>query len=154
MSPYAPSVSVQGRSLMDNGLHGLSHRPRLRWAPLLTALATVLLIPCHSHSQTSSTGALSGLALDPTGALLPDTVVRLANKDTATTRFAISDKEGHFEFLLLPPGEYETQATSPGSVSLVGNATVYINVTGTLRLELHLRLATVVHSISVSEESK
>ena len=139
---------------MDNGLHRLSHWPRLRWAPLLTALATVLLIPCHSHSQTSSTGALSGLALDPTGALSPEVVVRLANKDTDTTRSTTSDNEGRFSFLLLPPGQYEIQAIRPGSVSLVGNATVQINVTETLRLELHLRLATVVDSIRVSEESE
>jgi Carboxypeptidase regulatory-like domain len=150
----SPCVSVQGRSLMSNGSDGLFHRPRWRWAPLLAALMTVFLVPCHAHSQTSSTGALSGFALDPTGALLPDVVVRLANKDTATTRSATSDKEGRFSFLLLPPGEYEIQATRQGSVSIVGNATVYINVTETLRLELHLRLATVVHSISVSEESE
>ncbi|QNI31137.1 carboxypeptidase regulatory-like domain-containing protein [Alloacidobacterium dinghuense] len=118
------------------------------------ALTTILLIPCRANSQTSSTGALSGLALDPTGALLPDVVIRLANKDTATTRSATSDKEGRFSFLLLPPGEYELQATRPGSVSLLGNATVYINVTETLRLELRLRIATVVNSISVSEESQ
>src|ERR1700740_3170670 len=139
---------------MSNGLHGPYHQLNRRLAAILAVATIVLLVPYNANSQTSSTGALSGLALDPTGALLPDVVVRLANKETATTRSATSDKDGRFSFLLLPPGEYEIQATRPGSVSLVGNATVYINVTETLRLELHLRLATVVHSISVSEESK
>jgi hypothetical protein len=92
--------------------------------------------------------------LDPIGALLPDVVVPLANDDNAATRSATSDKEGRFRSFLLPPGEYEIQATRAESVSLVGNATIYINVTETLRLELHLRLATVVHSINVSEESR
>jgi hypothetical protein len=121
---------------------------------LLVALTKALLLSCPAHCQSPSTGALTGVALDPTGAVLPDAVVRLANEDTATTRSATSDTQGRFSFLLLSPGRYEMQATRTGSVSLVGSARVSINATETLRLELHLHLATVVHSISVSEESK
>src|SRR5580698_1898999 len=139
---------------MSNGLHGPYHQLNRRWAAILVVAITVLLVPCCTHSQTPSTGALTGVTIDPTGAALPDVVVRLANRDTATTRLAPVDKEGRFGFLLLPPGWYEIHAEKTGSVSLIGNATVYINVTETVRLELHLHIATVFHSISVSEESQ
>ena len=139
---------------MSNGLHGPYHQLNRRWAAILVVAITVLLVPCCTHSQTPSTGALTGVTVDPTGAALTDVVIRLANRDTATTRLAPVDKEGRFGFLLLPPGWYEIHAEKTGSVSLIGNATVYINVTETVRLELHLHIATVFHSISVSEESQ
>jgi hypothetical protein len=139
---------------MSNGLHGPYHQLNRRLAAILAVAAIVLLFPGYINSQTPSTGALTGIVVDPTGAALPDVIVRLANKDTATTRSVTADKEGRFSFLLLPPGEYEIQATRLGLVSLVGNAAVYINVAETFRLELHLRIATVIHNISVSDESQ
>lgn len=95
---------------MSNGLHGPYHQLIRRWAAILVVAITVLLVPCCTHSQTPSSGALTGVTVDPTGAALPDVFVRLANRDTATTRLAPADKEGRFGFLLLPPGWYEIHA--------------------------------------------
>lgn len=49
--------------------------------------------PESTTGQTPSTGALTGLVIDPTGAALPDVVVQLTNKYLATTRSATADKE-------------------------------------------------------------
>ena len=121
---------------------------------MLAVATIVLLFPSCINSQTSSTGALTGIVVDPAGAALPDVVIRLANEDTATTRSVTADKEGRFSFPLLPPGKYEIRAEKSGSVSLIGDAAIYINVTETVRIELHLHIATVVHNISVSDESQ
>jgi len=105
------------------------------------------------RSQTASTGALTGVALDPTGAAVTEVVVRLANQDTGAIQSAISDKDGRFSFLLLPPGKYELQASKTGSDTLIASATVDVSVTEVVPLELRLRLATVFHSIEVYAET-
>ena len=66
-----------------------------------------LLISGQVSGQTTSTGALTGLALDPSGAALPGAVILLTRKETGATDSAISGGEGNFSFLLLPPGLYE-----------------------------------------------
>jgi hypothetical protein len=105
------------------------------------------------RSQTASTGALSGVALDPTGAVLTGAVVRLANQDTGAIQSATSDKDGRFNFVLLPPGKYELEASKTGSDALIAGATADVSVTEVVHLELRLQLATVFHSIRVYAEA-
>ena len=108
--------------------------------------------PGCANGQTPSTGALTGVTLDPTGAVLPDVVVRLINTDTGSTTSVTSDKEGRFSFLLLPPGRYGLQANRTGFDTLIATPTINVSVTETVYIELHLRLATVFHSVEVSAQ--
>ncbi|PYU20817.1 MAG: hypothetical protein DMG30_19735 [Acidobacteria bacterium] len=137
---------------MSPGLHEYHYRRRCRWSALLIILTSAVLISSSVQSQTASTGALTGVALDPTGAVLPGAVVRLTNQDTNATESGTSDNGGRFNFLLLSPGRYEVQASTTGSDTLTASATINIRVTEVVHLELHLRLATVLQSIKVHEE--
>ena len=136
---------------MGNTLHQHQHhhRPRFRWSPLLVIVTIALVFSDRVRSQTASTGALTGVALDPTGAVLAGVVVRLANQDTGAIQSATSDKDGRFNLLLLPPGRYELEASKTGSDTLTASATVDVSVTEVVHLELHLRLATLFSSIRV-----
>ncbi len=138
---------------MGNALHEHRQRSCCRWSALLVILTIPLVFSARVQSQTASTGALIGVALDPTGAVLTGVVVRLANQDTGAIQSAISDKDGRFNFLLLPPGKYELQASKTGSDTLIASAKVDVSVTEVVHLELRLRLATVFHSIRVSAEA-
>ncbi|MGB0010838.1 MAG: TonB-dependent receptor [Candidatus Sulfotelmatobacter sp.] len=138
---------------MGNALHEHRHRSCCRWSALLVILIILLVFSAGVQSQTASTGALSGVALDPRGAVLTEVVVRLTNQNTGVIRSATSDKDGRFNFLLLPPGKYELQASKTGPVTLVANATVDVSVTEGMHLELRLRPTTVFHSIKVYGEA-
>jgi carboxypeptidase family protein len=140
------------RSFVGNTLHEYHRRSRCRWSALLV-IVTIALVSSRVRSQTASTGALAGVALDPTGAVLTGVLVRLANQDTGAIQSATSDKDGRFTFLLLPPGRYELQAGKTGSDTLIASATIDVSVTEVVHLELHLRLATVFHSIKVYGEA-
>ncbi len=74
-------------------------------------------------------------------------------QDTGAIQSATSDKDGRFNFLLLPPGRYELQASNTGSDTLIARATIDVSVTEVVHLELHLRLATVFSSIKVYAEA-
>jgi hypothetical protein len=105
----------------------------------------------HVSAQTSATGALTGVTLDPSGAVLPGVALHLTNKDTTETQSAISDGEGRFRFLLLSPGGYQLQARN-AAFDALSLPDIRISVTETLRLELHLRIATAVGNVQVSSE--
>jgi len=121
-----------------------------RWAWILAILALAASFPGRTNGQTPSTGALTGVTLDPTGAVLPAVVVRLTNKDTGSTTSVTSDKEGRFDFLLVPPGRYKLQASRTGFDTLITGTTINVRVTENVYIGLHLQLATVFHSIEVS----
>jgi hypothetical protein len=143
---------IPRRSLAGKTLREYRHRSPC-WSALLVTLTIPLFFFSSVQSQTASTGALTGVALDPTGAVLTGAVVRLANHGTGAIQSATSDKDGRFNFLLLPPGRYELQASKTGSVTLIASATIDVSVTEVIDLKLHLRLATVFHSINVYAEA-
>jgi hypothetical protein len=115
----------------------------------LIAIAT--LLSTSLHGQTTSTGALAGVSLDPSGAELPGVLLRLSNRETGRSKSAISDEHGRFSFLLLRPGTYQLQASKTDFDSL--NLTeLHISLTETLRLELRLQLAAHVERAVVSSQ--
>jgi hypothetical protein len=138
---------------VGNTLHGHRHQSCRRWPALLVIVTIALVFSRDVRSQTASTGALTGVALDPTGAVLTGAVVRLANQDTGAIQSATSDKDGRFNFVLLPPGKYELEASKTGSDALIASATADVSVTEVVHLELRLQLATVFHSIRVYAEA-
>jgi hypothetical protein len=113
---------------------------------LVTIVA--LLLSVQLHGQTTSSGALAGVALDPSGAVLPGVAVRLANRETGSGAMAVSDERGRFNFLLLPPGQYEIQASSTDFETLVTDAIV--RVTERVNIELHLRIRSEQTRVDVS----
>ena len=115
----------------------------------LMVIAT--LLSTSLHGQTTSTGALAGVSLDPTGAELPGVLLQLSNRETGLTKSAISDEHGRFSFLLLRPGTYQLQASKTDFDAL--NLTeLHISLTETLRLELRLQLATHIERAIVSAQ--
>jgi len=135
---------------MSNGLRECRPLSRSPWSLfLLLALTVALLFSRKASGQTASTGALTGFALDPSGAVLPGVVLQLTIEDGSEARSATSDNDGRFGFLLLRPGTYELQASKVDFRSL-SQGDIHVHVAETLRLELHLELATRVELTQVS----
>ena len=137
---------------MSNGLHERNPLYRSHWRPvLLLALTVAILSSRETSAQTASTGALTGLTLDPSGAVLPGVLLHLTTEDGSGARSATSDDSGRFGFFLLPPGTYELQASKVDFKS-VSQRDIHVPVAETLRLELHLELATRVEQTQVSSQ--
>ena len=135
---------------MSSGLNERHPICRSRRSSLLVALT--FAVSCGSmFSQTASTGALTGVTLDPSGAVLPGVILHLAQGNPSAEKSTTSDNNGRFDFLLLQPGTYELQA-SKADFNLVSQPNIHVHVTETLRLELHLELATRVERTQVSAE--
>ena len=103
-------------------------------------------------SQTASAGAVTGVTFDPSGSILPGVSIRLSTHDTLDTKSSVSDENGAFAFPALPPGTYDLQASKTDFKPLA-IPNLQINVTETLRLELHLAVASHVERTQVSSET-
>ena len=85
----------------------------LRSLFLAGLLVLVLSVGAYAQSQ-ANTADLRGVVLDPSEAVVPGVSVAAVNVATGLTRSGITDDEGTFQLLLLPPGEYEVRAEMPG----------------------------------------
>jgi hypothetical protein len=100
------------RSLMQaRGWRGFWH------AALFTTLIAILLSNCVD-GQTTFTGALTGMALDPSGSVMAGVVLVLTDRETGHSETATSDEQGRFSFLLLSPGVYPLIASKNDFVTL------------------------------------
>jgi hypothetical protein len=137
---------------MSNGLN--EHHPICRscWSLPLVALTFAVLSGGSMFSQTASTGALTGVTLDPSGAVLPGVILHLRQGDASVEKSTTTDNNGRFGFFLLRPGTYEVQA-SKADFNLVSQPDIHVHVTETLRLQLYLELATHVERTQVSAEA-
>ena len=59
-------------------------------------------------------GSITGLTLDPTGAVIAGAKVQAINVGTNNTQETVTNQEGHYEFPLLPAGRYVLQAEHTG----------------------------------------
>lgn len=102
-------------------------------------------------AQTASTGAVMTVVVDPAGAVIPGATVHLTNADGPGELSATTDGSGRVGFSLLSPGTYNLEASKP-QFRTVNRTGVRIQVTETLRLELHLELASRSEISQVSAE--
>lgn len=112
---------------------------------------TIIVLLARLQGQSASTGALTGVALDPSGRALVGVVLHLANEATGEAEVTTSDEAGRFGFLLLSPGLYDIQADANGFAPL-HLAGINVTITEMRRLELHLRVAGIPENIQVSSE--
>ena len=76
---------------------------------LRTVAALMGLTACASplpvFGQTSANGSIRGYVRDVTGAVLPDTTITAAGPAAPTPFTVLSDNQGYYRLLELPPGE-------------------------------------------------
>lgn len=130
---------------------------RRRWA-LLSCYSSVIAMtlftafPSSSYSQTISTGAITGITVDPTGAAVPDVSIQLTKADGSEPRSTNTDEQGRFGFLLLDPGEYHLRAEKI-NFEPINLSILHVYVTEANRLELHLHVATHFENVEVASDS-
>jgi len=128
--------------------------PKLRRTPVTTAtratvagLALAVTLSVAGLAVfAQGTARFAGSILDPMSRTVADTRVVLTNTQTQATHEVVSDASGRFEFVGLPPGDYQMEARRPGF------ATVKLNVTvaaAGMRRDVSLSVGSVQESITV-----
>ena len=144
--------------LMTTVAEGVRYAWRvLRTAPLPTdiqaraatikSLAAGLLLICAATVRAQTAGAITGTAIDQTGAVLPGVSLSLRNTATGLLRTANSDGEGRFVFAEMPVGDYELRAALAGFKTEL--LTARVTVAETTSVNITLRVAAVDYAEAV-----
>jgi hypothetical protein len=124
---------------------------------MLQFVASVLILLAAlappSLAQSATSGAITGSALDPTGAVVVGAEITATNDATGDVRTAVSSSSGAFLFPLLSPGSYTLRASKAGFKELVRMG-VLVTVTETVRANLQLQIGKVSESVTVTAEGE
>src|SRR4030095_3048481 len=111
-------------------------------AVLLLSISTVV-----GFAQTS--GEISGLVMDPSGAAVSGANVTITNKATGAARNVTSNSEGLYSFPSLGPGVYELKVEQSG-FKTVRLDNVKIEVQQTARLDVTLEVGQVDEMVTIN----
>ncbi len=112
----------------------MSMRTRSLCVALLCAMVA---LGAFAQSVNLTTGSIAGKVTDNSGAPLPGVTVTTASLDTGLTRNTYTDKDGLYDFNLLPPGNYKVVAELAGLGSArIGRTTVLLGTTTSANLKL------------------
>jgi outer membrane receptor protein involved in Fe transport len=130
----------------------MSHVKRSRFVCAIAALLTMVCLAHPTAAQTAATGNIEGQVTDATGGALPGVTVTVRNMDTNVSRTLVTEGNGRYRASALQPGRYEVTASLSGfQVAPVSGVQVLVGQTAPL--DLKMRLAGVVETITVAAES-
>jgi hypothetical protein len=109
----------------------------VRILPLLALLCAALAAP----AQSGNAGTMSGTVTDPTGAVIPNAMVRLTNQVSGFNQTATTDATGQFQITNVPFNPYRIEVTAKGFAPLSENFEIRSVVGIDLNLVLHVGAA-------------
>ena len=74
----------------------------------------VLAFALWGQLAVAQTGSINGVVQDDSGAVIPGATVVVRNVDTGISRTLMSDGQGRYQALNLPPGSYQVEGQSAG----------------------------------------
>jgi hypothetical protein len=117
----------------------------------LQLLLMVLLIPSLSGAQ-DATGRIAGTISDPTGAVIPGAKVSVMNTATRVSRNTASDREGYYQVLALPIGNYTVTTEHEGFRTVV--STEYkLMINQALRVDIRMEVGAANQRVEVGAEA-
>src|SRR5579859_5464507 len=103
---------------------------------LLLAVGLLLIAPALVFAQT--TGDIQGRVTDQSGGTLPGVTVEATSPNLQGSRTVTTGSDGRYQFASLPPGQYKVTANLSGFAAVQKNATVQLDSTVTVNLQLQL----------------
>lgn len=110
----------------------------------------VLSVPALLLAQ-SDLSTIRGLAVDKSGAVVPNVNIKLLDIERNTTRTTLTNAEGTYELPFLLPGLYKLTAESAGFKDFVADQ-IRITSRETRRIDLAMEVGQLGTSVSVSAE--
>ena len=109
---------------------------------LLVSLVIFSTISVPAWAQALSAGTVSGIVVDPNGAVVANASVTIANSITGYKRSASTDSDGAFRFADVPPNNYQLTVSGTGFAPAMQTLTVRTSVPISLKIALTVGSAT------------
>jgi len=120
---------------------------------ILPFFIAIFLFTVNAFAQSqATTGNIEGRVLDPNGAVVPNVNVSATNKDTGFGKTVMTDSDGNFVFVLLPPGKYKVEAKAASGFQPATYDNVTVTVGGKTTLEITLAVGSGTTVVDVQAE--
>lgn len=125
--------------------------PKLPTHTRFLVLALIALAPQSFYGQTAQ-GRITGLVMDPGGAVVPGALVVAVNDATGVQTKAESNQVGLYVLPFLPPGRYTLLATLQG-FKRYEHPGIIIETSQNLEMNIPMELGEVAETVTVSSEA-
>ena len=121
-----------------------------RWAVVL-----VLVLSCvvAGAAQGVNTATLLGTVLDQQGKAVEGAKVTLTSTATGAERTAVSEDNGRYTLVGIPPGQYKMTVDGGANFDVYVNPSILLTVGEAAKLDAQLRVRGQIETISVVEET-
>src|SRR5262245_18043977 len=102
-------------------------------------------LPAMAQMQ-ASTGQIAGTVHDITGAVIPNSTVKVTSDAIGVSRVVTSNEAGLFRVVLLPAGVYQVQASATG-FSAVKVSDIAVQVGRTVDVDLKLSVGQIAEAV-------
>ena len=119
----------------------------------LAVLAACVFFSVGCWAQSAATAELHVSVKDPKGAVIKDATVSVRNDAKNIDRTVKQNVEGEYQFLLLPPGQYDVLVEAPGFAKTTVTG-VSVTVGQKAELPVPLQLASVSETVNVTGEAE
>jgi hypothetical protein len=117
---------------------------------MLKRVLLAIVVSAFAVFGQSPLGTVTGVAVDPSGAPIPNAGVALTNLDTGVKRDVETNHAGVYSFPNLPPGKYQLTAESKG-FKRFETVPFELQAFRTVRQDLRFELAAASAEVTVSE---
>ncbi len=107
-------------------------------ALLFSALLVAVLVPPAVTAQTATSGGLTGVITDQTGAVVVNADVEIKESSKGSTQSTKTDRDGVYRFFFLAPDRYLLTIIAPGFEPTRGIATISVGQTSSLDFTLKI----------------
>jgi hypothetical protein len=115
------------------------------------SLLALLLSPLL-YGQSATTGLVSGVVSDSSGAVIPGATVTLIQQTTSATQTATTGSDGRYVFPAVVPNDYELKVSASGfETTVISN--VAVEVLKAYTLDAILKLGSITQTVVVTEQA-
>jgi hypothetical protein len=122
------------------------------FASTLLVIAVIMISAATAAAQTATTGGLTGLVTDESGAVLPSVSVTVTHEPTGTKYEVVTEADGHYQIANIRPGPYTIIAQLPGFKDATQKG-VTVALGDKKVVDLKLVLAGVSQTVEVTAEA-
>jgi Carboxypeptidase regulatory-like domain len=140
------------RAFVCVDLHLSLEEPLTRFICKLALSLTLTFCVAVGLAQNANT-SLRGVIKDPSGAVLPGTLISLHNNATGQSLSAKSNAGGEYQFLQVPPAKYDITVTAPGFADQNETAELLVNQPATINFTLGVQTNNVSLDVSAAAET-
>lgn len=116
----------------------------------LLVVLCMLAFAIAASAQTSTTGGISGVVKDPSGAVVPGAKITVSGANMIRPQTTTTDAEGAYRIFNLPPGAYTLTVDAGTNFAKYERQNVLVNLGRSNTAEVQLRLSSATTQVEVS----